>query len=619
MMSTMHSMSVENPLNKEQMQAISLNDLSLLIIAGAGTGKTKTIIEKIYSLLTAGTKKEQILAVTFTNKAAREMQERLLKKGVAPPFIGTFHSFCVKTIREYGELINIPKNFTIADRSDGKKIIKRILKERGETDVQPSAIQSLIAKEKIGTRYERPTSLQNLARDVAKEYEQALQKERSLDFEDLLVKAVELLESSKEVREALQNRYHYILVDEFQDTDEIQNKLIQHLKGKNTKVIAVGDADQTIYSWRGAKIEHMLSFVETYAPAKTIILNRNYRSTENILAAANAVIEKNVLRQKKDLITQRGAGEPIIYIQAYDEDDEALRVIQEIETLHKKGVKYADISILYRANFQSRALETVLVKANIPYQIAGTRFFEKPEVKDMLSYIKALRNPSSIEAFERAAQSPRRGIGATTLEKVRSGNESSLSTGTQTKLASFRGQLEWFGSHLAKLSISEMLELIISETKYHTHAEKTFESPEDRMETLHELVSFAKRFDSLPGDEGADALLEETTLVSDQDGVQDSDGVRLMTIHAAKGLEFPYVFISGMEDGLFPYTRVDKEREERDEEEERRLCYVAITRAKERLWCSFALRRSFFGITTKNMPSPFLKDMGCFDLEEISW
>ena len=609
-------MPTEDSLNKEQIQVLSHDDLSLLIIAGAGTGKTKTIIEKIYSLLTTGTKKEQILAMTFTNKAAREMQERLHQKGVVPPFIGTFHSFCVRTLREYGNLIDIPKNFTIVDRADGKKIIKRILKNRGETDVRPSVIQSLLAKEKMGVEYEHPTSIQKLARDLANEYERALQREQSLDFEDLLVKAVQLLESSKEVRETLQGRYRCVLVDEFQDTDATQNKLIQLMKGKETKIIAVGDADQTIYSWRGANIEHMLSFVETYAPAKTIILNRNYRSTENILAAANAVIEKNVLRQKKDLVTHRGAGEPITYIQAEDEDDEALLLIEEIETLHESEVKYADISILYRVNFQSRALETALVKANIPYQVAGTRFFEKPEVKDILSYIKVLKNPSSVEAFERAAQSPRRGIGDATLEKVRSGNEGSLSAGAGAKLASFKKQLAIFEKHLSKHSVAETIEFIIYETNYHTHAEKRFESPEERMETLHELVSFAKRFDTLTGHEGADTLLEETALVSDQDGVQDTDGVHLMTIHAAKGLEFPYVFISGMEDGLFPYTRID---DERDEEEERRLCYVAITRAKERLWCSFASRRSFFGTTTKNSPSPFLIDMGCFDLEEINW
>ncbi len=596
-------------LNKNQLEATMYNDNSLLVVAGAGTGKTRLITNKIVHLLNKGYKEDQILGLTFTNKAAEEMQERIKKlvENKNTPVIGTFHSFGAQLLREYGESVDVKKNFTIADRDDSRKIIRRLLKREDIKTFSPRVIHSALSDHKKGNLSE-DSKITEIIGTILPYYEKSLAEENSLDFEDLLIKSVLLLQKDLKVREKLQNKYKFILIDEFQDTDAIQNKLILLLKGTDTKIIAVGDSDQTIYSWRGADINHMLCFEEVFKPAKTIILDKNYRSTKTILDAANRLISKNKLRQEKILKTDNEYGNPIEFFSAKNEEEESQTIAERVKEFMDNGVKLDDIVILYRANFQARAIESSMLINKIPYKVIGVRFFERAEIKDLLSYIKLARNSSAMEAYIRASKVPQRGIGAKTLGYIRENRREKISGKIMEKVKHFEEEINLVRDDLKKFSIKDSLQNLIKRISYEEYIMKMYENPRDRANEVNELISFSDRFSHLSGEDGADMLLQEASLGSDQDDLRDKKyGVRLMTIHSAKGLEFSTVFLTGMEDGLFPYG--DTVYEKKDEEEERRLCYVAITRAKKNLICSFAMKRSFFGKNNYTRPSRFLSDI----------
>ena len=476
-------------------------------------------------------------------------------------------------------------------------------------NVTPRVMQHAVGKLKTGLAHSEVDAAAVAAEQVLSLYTYALEQEHALDFDDLLLKVVALLERNLSVRERVQSRYAYILVDEFQDTDGIQSHLVSLLKGKQTFVVAVGDTDQTIYSWRGASIHTMLSFSERYDPVSTIFLTQNYRSSGRILAAANAVIAQNNLRQDKDLVATRGDGERVGLLVSDDGEGEAISVAQTILDLCTRDVSYSDIAILFRANFQARVLESQMLAHRIPYTVLGTRFFERSEVKDLLAYLELVQNPNSREAFARAAGVPRRGIGARTLERIFTSQEHLLSSAAASKVARLRACI----AHIAALAETQptvdLLRELLTVLEYPKYLAATFDNPDERMQEVGELLSFADRFSHLSGFDGIAQMLAEVALSSEQDSLRANtrNSVRLMTVHAAKGLEFPCVFIVGMEEGLFPFFY--DEDGVRDAEEERRLCYVAMTRAQDRLYCSYARRRNVFGSWRNARQSSFLSDV----------
>lgn len=593
-------------LNEQQQQAVEITDSSLLIVAGAGTGKTRVIIEKIKKLLNENINSNELLALTFTNKAADEMKERLKENSNHLPFIGTFHSFCVTVLRKYGEEIDIKSNFMIADKDDSKRIIKSILKKLGITTISPKVIQTTIDNIKTEKIKEIQGEILKTSESVLDLYEKELEESNLLDFNDLILKTIDLLETSDKVRETLQKQYKYILIDEFQDTDRLQNSLIRLIVNKETKVIAVGDTDQTIYSWRGADINNMLDFEEVFTPAKLILLTQNYRSTKNILDAANSVIQKNKSRQEKELFTKKDSGELIRLASAYDEEEEARIITKLIKQDLNRGFNLNEIAVLYRANFQARAIEREMIISNIPYTVVGSRFFDRLEIKGLVAYLILTQNLNNKEAYKRASSIPRRKIGEKTIEKVFANQKDLLPPKSRQLILDFENDIKELKQILEENSIDFALSWLVQRLKYNDYLEKTFENPKERFQEVRELIAFSKRFSHLGGDEGVATLLAEVALGSDQDNLRHKNhGVKLMTIHSAKGLEFSSVYISGMEEGLFPLQT----EEEMDEEEERRLCYVAITRAKIKLTCSSAKRRSIFGNFRDMRPSSFLNDI----------
>ena len=447
-------------LNDEQQKAVETNDSSLLIIAGAGTGKTRVLVEKIIYLLESDIPGTSILALTFTNKAADEMRVRVSQRcAVSPPFVGTFHAFCVQLLRQFSDTAEIPSQFLIFDRDACRRIIKRCMKQQGVTDFTPRVIQHAISELKTERAAAEDGDAFATASRLLPLYTLALQQERALDFDDLIVTTIKLLSKDAATRRQVQLRYTYILIDEFQDTDILQNRLIALLKNTRTRIMAVGDTDQTIYSWRGAHVENMLDFTKRYAPASTVMLTKNYRSSDTIIAAANAVIEKNMLRQDKVLLGTRGTGVPISHLQSDDQESEGSAIASEIARLHEQGAAYNSIAILFRANFQARAIETSMLAAHLPYTVLGTRFFDRAEIKDLLAYLTLLRNPQSEEAFRRATGVPQRGIGARTLDAVFSGNEHTLAPRFISALTTFRHSL----AHLARVADEKPVDAVLHE------------------------------------------------------------------------------------------------------------------------------------------------------------
>ena len=630
-MSVMVPKSPEN-LNPEQKKAVTSIEGPLLILAGAGAGKTKTITERIGHLVHTGIAPSSILAITFTNKAAKEMRERIeqkfrddkaLNRPVSMferPFISTFHSLGVHILREQSREVGIKKYFVIFDRDDSKKAIKEALLILGldPKTHDPARLIGIISKEKGQGNNARDYSaneeggyFKNVVSQVWPEYEKILTRDNALDFDDLLLKTMNLLSSNTAVREYYQKTWKHIHIDEYQDTNRVQYEISRLLVGKDKNICVVGDIDQNIYSWRGADIKNILDFEKDYPDAKVITLEENYRSTKNILEAANTVIEKNKIRRKKNLFTSNTSGDKIGLFQGLDEVSEAGFIALKTREIIKKGTSPEEIAVLYRANFQSRVLEEAFMSHGIPYQILGTRFFDRKEIKDIISYLRSALNPDSLSDLKRIINVPTRGIGKTTIAKIFSGNESSLTSAIQTKLVNFRALLEKIEKTSKEKKLSETISFIIKVVGLEEEWKDSGDDGVARLENAYELSNFASKYDHLPPEESVLNFLTDVALQSDQDEMNDEEkAVRLMTIHASKGLEFDTVFISGLEDGLFPHQEINKEGIAPEEaEEERRLFYVAITRARKKVFLSYAETRTLFGRRQVNMPSPFIFDI----------
>lgn len=608
-------MSLLDGLNDRQKEAVLCTEGPLLIVAGAGAGKTKTITHRIAHLIEQGVPARQILAVTFTNKAAGEMRERvraLIPQGGGSPFVSTFHSLGVRLLREFHAEANLPRGFSIWDRDDSLRAVKRALEKLQIETYPPRTILAGISREKgdgVTCQEYQGTARTFRERAVAQvwgEYDTALKEEEALDFDDLLARTLHLLRSSERVRSLLQHRWTYITIDEYQDTNKAQYEIAAILAGEKRNLCVVGDIDQNIYSWRGADIEHLLQFEIAFPGARVILLEQNYRSTRTILSAANAVIEKNVRRKPKNLFTENETGESIILYGAQNEIDEAYFIANAAKEIISKGTNPKNIAVLYRENFQSRAIEEALIHFEVPYRVLGVRFFERKEVKDVLSYLRAGMNAKSRVDILRIAGTPPRGIGKVTLEKMLAGQESELPNASQLKVGNFRLTLEKIGKAIGILPASEAVRYALEESGM----EKLYKDDEEgkeRLENIQELINLATRYDSHESPQGIELLLEEAALQSDQDELkEDVDALSLMTVHASKGLEFDVVFVTGLEQGLFPSMRED---EKRDPEEERRLLYVALTRARQRLFLTYAGERMKYGSREYTLPSEFLDDI----------
>lgn len=615
-------------LNPKQQEAVLTTEGPVMIVAGAGAGKTKTITYRILHLIHQGVDPRFILAITFTNKAAKEMKERVIDllnthnlstHNNYAPHMSTFHSLGVKTLKEWGNILGIPRHFTIYDKSDSKKLIKKAIESLGmEPKEHLDRIASIISNEKgRGISYKEYNERQSydFTSEATKKvwglYESALKKEKGLDFDDLLLLSLTLLRQETRVREYYQNHWKYIHVDEYQDTNKVQDEIIELLAQTHHNICVVGDTDQNIYSWRGAEIKHMLSFEKRYPDTTVVLLEQNYRSTQNILSASNSVIEKNKWRIPKRLFTQNNEGEKISVFEGFNELDEAHFIAQTAQTLIHDGIQSDDIAVLYRANFQSRVLEEAFLAYGVPYQMIGTKFFERKEVKDMLAYIKASLNEDNMTDFVRIVNVPPRGIGKTTVEKIEQGKIEELPPKTQEKISLFKNILKNIKEKLLTSKPSEAIAYIVQVSGMGTLYDTDNEEDTDRLENIKELVTLATRYDDLPPEEAIEQLLTDTSLVSDQDEMSGgSTGVKLMTVHASKGLEFNTVFVTGLEEDLFPHTRIgEKKKEGEDAEEERRLFYVALTRAKKKLYLTYAQMRTIFGNKQINTPSQFIADI----------
>ncbi len=611
-------------LNIPQKEAVLHMDGPILVLAGAGAGKTRVIVSRISNLIANGVHPSNILAITFTNKAAGEMRDRVLSvvKQNSPydtstPVVSTFHSLGVRILREDGEILGIKRNFIIFDRQDAIRSVKSAMKKVGVSEKQwnPKKIQEIISREKgkavapedYGTD-SHFSFVEKVVAPVWREYEKILKEEKALDFDDLLLKPLQIFEKSVDVRKKYQERWKYVHIDEYQDTNAVQYKMAMHLIGDRKNIFVVGDSDQTIYTWRGANIHNILNFEEDFPTAKTVLLEENYRSTKNIIRAAQDIIEKNTLRKEKHLFTNNDEGERVGMIFGLDENDESERVANKISELISLKVPTKEIAILYRTNFQSRALEDAMLRHDIPYHLVGTRFFQRKEIKDMISYIRLALNPDSISDLKRVINTPKRGIGKVTLLKLVSGQSDQLSPKIQKKISDFWEVVSKIKEKIETDTPSNVVRFVYTHSGMQNFLETSSEDDTERAENVKELVTFATKYDEMPSGEGIEKLLEDAALASDQDSLQDSkDGVRLMTVHASKGLEFDYVFITGLEEGLFPQSREDASLEE--EEEERRLFYVALTRARKKVFLLHTSGRTIFGQKIYNIPSEFLSDI----------
>lgn len=605
-------------LNEAQKQAVVYTDGPLRIIAGAGAGKTRTLTHRIFHLVDQGVPAEQILAITFTNKAAAEMQERveaLLKdsRDTQSPFVSTFHALGVFLLRQFGERVDVPTHFTILDRKQSIRAVKRAT-ESAQLDPKqwkPKKTQSVISRKKgegISVEAFNPSDhYSQTVRKIWQAYETILTEEKSLDFDDLLLRPMQLLSRHEDIRKRCQERWHFVHVDEYQDTNRVQYQIAKHIAAPQNNLCVVGDSDQTIYTWRGATIQNILNFEQDYPEAETVRLERNYRSTKTILEAAHEIISQNSLRNEKKLFTDNQEGDPIELFVGYTEADEAGRVVKRVKSLIRSGVDPEEIAVLYRTNFQSRALEDAFLTQNLPYHLVGTRFFDRKEVRYALSYIRLALNQDSVSDLRRIINTPRRGIGKKTLERILTGRKDEISARRKERIDAFWNIISQIEAATKTKNPSEVVKITLEQSGLLTTLkEDGGEEAKERIANLKELVSLATRYDST--EEGIQKFIENAALMSDQDSLRSGNsGVRLMTIHAAKGLEFEYVFITGLEQGLFPQDKEGATAEEK--EEERRLMYVALTRAKERAFLSYAETRRIYGSKTVNLPSEFLDDI----------
>ncbi len=619
-------------LNSEQKKAVVKTEGPLLILAGAGAGKTKTLTHRILHLIKNGVAPENILAITFTNKAAKEMKERIEKliredrdlnlpiSSKTIPFASTFHSLGVHILKENASLLKIPRHFGIFDKSDSKKAVKEAVVSLNldPKQFEPGKMSSLISKEKgkfiTSENFEADHVRDYFSEILSKvwnKYEEILRKEKAFDFDDLLLKTAKLLEKNENVRKHYQNIWKYIHIDEYQDTNEVQYVISKLLSEKHQNICVVGDIDQNIYSWRGANIKNIMNFEKDYPDAEVVILEENYRSTQTIIKAANIIIDKNRFRVKKNLFTKNPEGEKIGRFEGFDENHEAQFVAQKSQELIEKGVSPEEIAVLYRANFQSRALEEAFLKNSVPYQMLGVRFFERAEIKDILSFIKASLNPDSLTDIKRIINVPPRGIGKVTLLKIFEGKESELPAGMKKKVSDFRYLLEKIKNKALKDKTSETVKFVMKESGMENSLKKDSDEDMERLENMRELATLASKYDEMEPEEGIEKLLSEAALATDQDSLSKNErAVKLMTVHAAKGLEFDYVFVTGLEENLFPHKKLGEEEiEDEDAEEERRLFYVALTRGKKKVYLTNAQMRTIFGSREINIPSEFIGDI----------
>ena len=638
-------------LNPQQKEAVKTTEGPLLVVAGAGSGKTSVLTRRIaYLVEEKQVLPWNILAITFTNKAASEMREReqkLLGPAANDIWMSTFHALCVRILRRDSDKIGYGRNFSIADSAEQLTLVKHIEKElninpkmyepRGILSAISNAKNDLLTPQAFEDSAASP--FEKMAAKVYQEYQKRLKHDQIMDFDDLIMQTLVLFKKDPEVLHYYQNKFRYMLVDEYQDTNQAQYELCHELAAQYKNICVVGDADQSIYGWRGANMENIMNFENDYRDTgvQTVKLEQNYRSTGHILSAANAVIDNNRNRKKKNLWTDQGDGEKITYYRAQSGDDEAHFIISKIqEEVDDNNRSYKDFAVLYRTNAQSRTVEEAFVKSNVPYQIVGGhKFYDRKEIMDIMAYLKLVANPNDSMSFNRIINTPKRGIGRVSVEKfmdVAQGNNLSLidafkhinisgiSTRAAAKMSDFGAKLRDAVEYAKDHSVTGLTEKILQDFGYTDalKAEHTIEA-ETRLENLDEFLSVTKRFDDQyePEEDDANALsdfLAEVSLLSDQDDLENNDDqVALMTLHAAKGLEFPVVFLVGMEDGLFPLSRALLEDDQL--EEERRLAYVGITRAKEKLFLTNAYSRMMFGRMQNNPPSRFLEEIDVEDLD----
>lgn len=620
--------------NSNQQEAIDIISGPVLVLAGAGAGKTKTLTDRIIHLIESGVLPQHILAITFTNKAAMEMKERVHKaikdnkklqfpvfeEGFVP-FVSTFHALGVTILREQYKVLGVSKYFTIYDRADSRRAIKEAIKSEGldPKTWDTKKILSFISKNK-GNGYrladmsqtdEEGSAHRDIMMKVWTAYERIKTEDKAYDFDDLLLETAHLLKTNKEVVEHYQRRWTHIHVDEYQDTNKVQYQIIRSLVDTNKNdLFAVGDPDQLIYGWRGARISNIMKFERDFPGTKTVILEQNYRSTKYIIDASNAVIEENKERFPKRLFTDNDQGETVGVYAAYDAQEEATWITQTIQQKIDEGVDPGSIAVLYRANFQSRLLEEACLKNDIPYQVLGTKFYDRAEVKDVLSYIHAALNPESLIHVKRVINVPKRALGKTSVLKIFSGRESELTPKAQTSLSRFRSILVDIKKFIDDgYAPSEIINFVIEHSGMEAmYRESKKDEDLERLANMYELAEVASKYDQFQADDAMLRFLEEVSLASDQDSKDDSKPmVKLMTIHAAKGLEFDVVFVSGCEESLFtPNPSMDKKAMDEKAEEERRLFYVAMTRAKKKLFLSWASVRTVYGMSEVNLICPFI-------------
>lgn len=632
-------MSIYDTLNEQQREAVFCTQGPLLLLAGAGSGKTRVLTHRICYLMEQGVNPYHILAITFTNKAAKEMRERvdsLVEFGSEHIWVSTFHSTCVRILRRHIDLLGYDNSFTIYDGDDQKSLIREICKrfnidtkmlpERAIINSISSAKDEFMTPAEYETTYQYDFKKKKIA-DIYKEYQKQLKANNALDFDDLIFKTVELFQFHPEVLEKYQERFQYIMVDEYQDTNTLQFHLISMLARKYKNLCVVGDDDQSIYKFRGANVKNILNFEGQFPDATVIKLEQNYRSTKSILNAANGVIKNNQTRKDKALWTENVDGELIEFHQYGTEYEEAANIVQKIEELSVEGEPYKNMAILYRANAQSRVFEEKFMLKNIPYRIVGgTNFYQRKEVKDMICYLKVVNNGMDDLAAKRIINVPRRGIGATSIDKIQTyameqeigfmdacfqAQEIETLKTAKKKVQKFGDVILGYRNYLEDHSLEELFQYIVETTGYIKDLEQQeTEEATARIENINELLNKVVSYEEEAEEPNLSELLEEIALVADIDNLEESDNrVVLMTMHSAKGLEFPNVFLCGMEDGVFPSYMTITSEDTEELEEERRLCYVGITRAKERLFLSAAKRRMMQGRTQFNKVSRFIDEI----------
>jgi DNA helicase II / ATP-dependent DNA helicase PcrA len=630
-----------NGLNPEQQSAVKATDGPLLLMAGAGSGKTRVLTHRIaYLIVEKRVNPYNILAITFTNKAAREMRERIGKMmgGAGEEiWISTFHSMCVRILRRDIDRLGFNRNFTILDTGDQQSVIKGILKDKNldPKKYDPRAILGAISSAKneliSPEEYDKTAGgyFEKTVSEVYGEYQKRLRKNSALDFDDLIMMTIQLFQRIPDVLEYYQRKFQYIHVDEYQDTNRAQYMLVKFLANRFKNLCVVGDSDQSIYRWRGADIANILSFEKDYPNATVILLEQNYRSTKRILLAANKVIENNTTRKAKNLWTENPEGNKLVYYRADSEQGEAQFVAGKIKELTREGkYKLSDVAILYRTNAQSRVMEEVLLKSNIEYSIVGgTKFYDRKEIKDMLAYLRLISNPDDDISLQRIINVPKRGIGSSSIDKMADfaamhdisifqALDSVELLGLSPKITKgareFRDLIKNYTNMQEFLSVTELVEEILDKSGYREmlKAEKSIEA-QSRLENLDELLSVTKNFEEVNEDKSLVAFLTDLALVADIDSLDEegekADSITLMTLHSAKGLEFPVVFLIGLEEGVFPHSR--SLMEEAEMEEERRLAYVGITRAEQTLFLTNAQMRTLYGRTSMNPASRFIREI----------